>query len=375
MNADIKIAKFLYETFKYHEAIEVLSQLPESEEVLLLFVQCYKQISNYKSALHKAELLILSFPNNSAGYAEKISCLTFMGNVMEAFFFIEEFKNLNCLINNPWFLKSKMDVICQLQSPNEIIKELTYFRSQFQSHNQYDYVNDLLISKFLSFHGGSAIDLLKINGFIDEESKIDTFKTSVPFKEKLKRFIPIGGDCELGFFQRSQNYEPLSLFRWRGINTIVLARALEKNFADFNLIEDYTLTGGYEYILDNRRYPGAMHTHVHPNTISEADLLPKMVQRQAFMIELFKKQVQTENNIFVHKFSSTRDYGFMMEQYEILSNLGLKRVLFVHLGEPTTKPDVINENFQISTVSKVYPNLQSNEWIEIINTASDHFGL
>jgi tetratricopeptide (TPR) repeat protein len=372
---DIKKVKLLYETFKYQEALDALSQMPESEEALSLMIQCYKQTSQYERALQNAELLILRNPNSAAGYLEKITCLTFMGNTEEAYSLIEEKKNEKSITNNPWFYKTKMDVICQLKSPEEITKELINFKSQFQSNNQYDYINDLLVSKFLSFFGNSAINLLKLHGLMKDESELDCFETNGTFKDNLKRFIPIGGDCEQGFFQRSQNYEPISLFRWKSIDTIKLSVALRNNFEDFNLIEDYTLTGTYEYILDNRRYPGGMHTHIHPNTITKAELLPKMVQRQAYMIEHFKNQVRTENNIFVHQFKNTRDYQFLNEQYKILSSLGLKKILFIHLGEPPSHTDVINENFLVSTVTKVYPNLQSNEWIQIINFASSHFRL
>jgi len=118
-------------------------------------------------------------------------------------------------------------------------------------------------------------------------------------------FESLGTDCEFGLVQRYYGAEPISLFRWTGIQSQNLITGLEFGFEGLDDPDNLVLREyGSSYVVCDLRYNTIMHTFAYGNQVSPKDLLDKFRRRLSFLFRNYREDIAAGEKIFVH-FNST----------------------------------------------------------------------
>jgi len=364
---------------KWTESNAILSTLSKDHAnttgTQRLFAKNYRHLGDFSSALIHLDQLLLLKADDGAAQLERGICLESLGLKNEAL------AGLNKLVlmqpRNPWALLAWLRLRAEKESVESIISELHLIKQRLLPDPDFNTIVDQVRTRLIVLHNidllikSDSENILELNGSQEDEIRDNLRKI-------YSQFESLGNDCEFGFAQRKVGAEPMSLFRWSGIEPHHLMSVMENQLTDFDKSENYTLEkqDSGQYFLKESKYGTVTHTHITAGIIPEDVLLKRMIERQTFLKRKLLSDIDIGTKVFVYRFYNDPHDDYVLELVKSLQGIGIKRILICRKADSDHAPGTSREfssGVILGYLSTNYPDTPFKEWDEIVQNAYEYF--
>jgi tetratricopeptide (TPR) repeat protein len=356
--------------WKYAEAINLLNVISINDvnfyNINKLYAACYKGIGEHQTQM---EYLLkikddLNFSKNDN--IALANCYISLKNFNKGY---EIFNNL--LSSNSQDLLIRKHYTLNLIITEDLLQVLKIIEKI-----KINFCEDINLDNFLFETKNKILSIHSIDH--QEEDTIFLFNKIYEEKEQKNifyNFESIGCDCEFGLVQRNFNCDPISLFRWAGINVKNLVKIVKDNFKDLYYEKYYEIVGNenFEFMCCNTSYDLTIHTGVKNGEISKEKTISNIVKRNIYLSNYFLKETKTNKKIYVYKSNDIITDEEIEIIYEIMQSLGSNKILFVNKNSNFDSIFIESKFGLIANITNIIPNIKFDEWYNIIHYTYNYF--
>jgi hypothetical protein len=160
-----------------------------------------------------------------------------------------------------------------------------------------------------------------------------TNRTGLTIPQLAIKFESLGENCEFGLFQRRCDAEPLGLLRFSSTFMRNLIRGIDDGFDGLGEIEDIDprLEGDprKEYMIHEKKFELVYHTFVYEGQRSIWLMREQESARLKFLRRKFMEELESNDKIFVYKFSAEVSDEEILPLHMALNRYGEATLLWV----------------------------------------------
>ena len=354
---------------------DAVERFPARKDIALYFASYASDVGDWQSAADRWTIFRYRFPDTFQGYTAGYEAFARAGQLELARCTLGEAVNRfpterEVLVTHAreaterlaWQEASERWALANQAYPED--KEIVAGAAQVMWHMQLAHVDDQYLNASSPCASASSLG------------------SSVPNEdaELLMRFEGLGDNCEFGLVQRNFGAEPISLYRWSGVQVDHLIQALDENFVGVGdpQFTEMACRPGDEYVLSDTRQFLTMHTFIKEGQRDFESLFRSQCRRLTYLRDRLVHDLLDPFKIFVYK---PRDGNFQDEQirrlFEAIARFGNATLLCVRLTQgarPNGFVETWHKNLFVGYIDRLSLEARNEEidfegWISICRRA------